>query len=206
MAKAMFDAIDTKGQGFIEKSDLATALQGLSQSGKQNTLSVDDAFKQLDTNGDGQITKQEFADDLKAMLANMQSQMQAGGKPPPPPATDTTAESSAAGLSQDYLSSVASAEANANRKSQLDDLIANFSTIDSNADKQISAKEVLAYKQAQLSAQKSGASSSTKLSKSEEAEAKLLRVIMQISRSYGVAASATATAASTAGSSVSVAA
>lgn len=185
LATAMFSAIDTKGQGFIDQADLGTALASVSNKASNGqTLSVDDAFKQLDTNGDGKITQQEFADDLKAMFANMQ----AGGMRPPPPPNDAPNTNSATGLSKDYLTGISSTETNASRKSQLDELIGNFSAIDSNGDQQISAKEVMGYKQAQLAAQNTESATATKPSASQEAEAKLLRMIMQISRSYGVEA------------------
>lgn len=188
LATAMFSAIDTKGQGFIDQADLGTALASVSNKASNGqALSADDAFKQLDTNGDGKITQQEFADDLKAMFANMQ----AGGMRPPH--NDKPNANSATGLSKDDLTGISSTETNAARKSQLDELIGNFSAIDSNGDQQISAKEVMSYKQAQLAAQNTDSATSTKPSASQEAEAKLLRMIMQISRSYGVEANTGAT-------------
>lgn len=188
LATAMFSAIDTKGQGFIDQADLGTALASVSNKASNGqALSADDAFKQLDTNGDGKITQQEFADDLKAMFANMQ----AGGMRPPH--NDKPNANSATGLSKDDLTGISSTETNAARKSQLDELIGNFSAIDSNGDQQISAKEVMSYKQAQLAAQNTDSATSTKPSASQEAEAKLLRMIMQISRSYGIEANNGAT-------------
>lgn len=192
LATSMFSALDTKGQGFIEKSDLSTALQNLSQSsGQPQTLDADAAFSQLDTNADGKITPQEFADDLKAMLANMQSQgMPADGVHHDrghdhgmPPSADAA---NGAGLSKDFLTNAVSSATDARSKSELDDLIANFDAIDSDHDNKISAKEVMSYKQAQMSAQAAQGSDGTQKTAAEEADLKLLRIIMKIASTYGV--------------------
>ncbi len=197
MAAKMFRLLDTKNQGFIDKDELSTALQKVDQSASGSApLTADDAFKQLDTNGDGQISKQEFADDLKKMLDDVDAQRQAaGGVHHAGHHHGTGAMSFAdasAGLSKDYLSSAAAAATDPSAKNQLDDLIANFTAIDTDQDSKVSAKEVLAYKQAQFSAQQA---TTTPAASNQAADLKMLRMIMQITNSYGSnTASATASA------------
>lgn len=193
MADAMFAVLDAKNQGFVDKTDLTKALSTVDQTKTGSApVTADEAFKLLDTNSDGKITKQEFADDMKKMLDDIEAQMQAaggmhqaGGHPPmkgmPPP-------NDSAGLSVDYLTKASSTATDAISKNQLDALIANFTAIDTDQDKKISAKEVLAYKQAQQSAQQS---TETTTSQSEAADLKMLRMIMQITNSYGTGTSAT---------------
>jgi hypothetical protein len=114
------------------------------------------------------------------------------GMPPP---------NDSAGLSVDYLTKASSTATDAISKNQLDALIANFTAIDTDQDKKISAKEVLAYKQAQQSAQQSA---ETTTSQSEAADLKMLRMIMQITNSYGSGTSATTAQTSARSSGISV--
>ena len=77
MADKLFSKLDTKGQGFIEKSDLQSAFdQVASNSSSGNTLSVDDVFKALDGDGDGKVTKQEMFDSVKKLADQLDSQFQ----------------------------------------------------------------------------------------------------------------------------------
>ena len=194
MAEAMFKVLDAKNQGFLDKTDLSTALSTVDQSKSGSTpVTADEAFTQLDTNRDGKITKEEFADDIKKMLDDIGAQMQVAGgmhhaaghhrmEGLPPP-------DESAGLSVDYLTKASSTATNATSKNQLDELIANFVAIDVDQNKKISAKEVLAYKQLQQSERQS---TKTTASKSEAADLKMLRMIMQITNSYGAETASTA--------------
>ncbi|MFA7318902.1 MAG: EF-hand domain-containing protein, partial [Sulfuricella sp.] len=65
MASKMFSKLDSKNQGYIEKSDLQSAFDQISGSG--NSASVDEVFKKLDGDGDGKITEQEMSDSLTKM-------------------------------------------------------------------------------------------------------------------------------------------
>jgi len=206
MAEAMFAVLDAKNQGFVDKTDLTKALSTVDQTKSGSApVTADEAFTLLDTNSDGKITKQEFADDMKKMLDDIEAQKQAAGgmhqagghhrmEGMPPP-------NDSAGLSVDYLTKASSTATDAISKNQLDALIANFTAIDTDQDKKISAKEVLAYKQAQQSAQQSA---ETTTSQSEAADLKMLRMIMQITNSYGSGTSATTAQTSARSSGISV--
>lgn len=108
MASKLFAKLDTKNQGYIEKSDLQSALSEIGGS-TADTSSVDDVFSQLDADSNGQVTKDEFSTAMKKVSDALDSQFNAmrmngfggqggqgeqggmggaaaaGGMPPPPP-------------------------------------------------------------------------------------------------------------------------
>lgn len=110
MAEALFAKIDTKGQGYIEKSDLASAFAQI--AGKDSSsASVDAVFGQLDGDGDGKVSQDEMSASLKKLADELDSQsgrmrMAGGGgmggtegmPPPPQPQND-------AGFSKEELQS-----------------------------------------------------------------------------------------------------
>lgn len=115
LADDLFTKLDTKGQGYIEKSDLQSAFDEVASSGKSGgTLSVDDVFASLDGDSDGRITKDEMSSSLQKLSDELDSQfnqmrMSGGeemrGMPPPPP---PPAEGGDEGFTQDELTSMAS--------------------------------------------------------------------------------------------------
>ena len=77
MADNLFSKLDSAGQGYIQKVDLQSALDKVSTASSSSTnttnttnttssggSSVDDLFSQLDGNGDGKVTKDEFSSSL----------------------------------------------------------------------------------------------------------------------------------------------
>lgn len=76
-ADSVFSKLDTKNQGYIEKSDLQTALTAAGEaSGKDGqSVNVDATFSALDGNGDGKVTK--LGDQLNAQFDA--SRVSAGG-------------------------------------------------------------------------------------------------------------------------------
>lgn len=114
MASKLFSKLDSSNQGYIEKSDLQSALSQISDSSgssssstssassTSSSSSVDDIFAKLDTDGDGKVTKDEFTSSLKKLSDELDNQFNnmrmngfggqqggamsaAGGMPPPPP-------------------------------------------------------------------------------------------------------------------------
>lgn len=66
MVDKLFSQLDTKSQGYLEKSDLQSAFAQISaasgsgsSSSSGSSASVDDVFKQLDGDGDGKVTKED---------------------------------------------------------------------------------------------------------------------------------------------------
>ena len=73
MAENLFAKLDTRGQGYVEKSDLQSAFDKISSSSDQSS-SVDELFTKLDTNSDGKVTKSEFTDALKKVAEELDNQ------------------------------------------------------------------------------------------------------------------------------------
>jgi hypothetical protein len=93
-ADSVFSKLDTKQQGYIEKSDLQSALSGVDGSDTQSS-DIDDAFGALDGDGDGKVTKSELTDAMTKLSDQLNAQFDASrangggmrpdGPPPGPP-------------------------------------------------------------------------------------------------------------------------
>lgn len=167
MADKLFSKLDTKGQGFIEKSDLQSAFdQVASKSSSGNTPSVDDVFKALDGDGDGKVTKQEMSDGVAKLADQLESQFQSmrmSGK--------------GSGMSKSDISGMA--ESTTGSASQaLNTLTQNFDAADTNQDGKISAQEAMAF---QMSSEKTLSSSDA-----QSSDARVMARIMDLMASYGV--------------------
>lgn len=190
MASKLFSKLDSKNQGYIEKSDLQSAFDQISANGNSgNTASVDEVFKQLDGDNDGKVTKQEMSDSLTKMAEQLDSQFNSmrtsgqggmpgmGGMPPPPPPQDADN----AGLTKDQLTDMVSETGSTD--SMLTNLVNNFDEADTNGDGKVSMQEAMAYDQSSSSTSSTASSSSTTSSSSSEAN--VMMKIMQLMHVYG---------------------
>ena len=95
-ADSIFSRLDTKNQGYIEKSDLQSALSATDDSNSTQSSDIDDAFSALDGDGDGKVTKSELTDAMTKLSDQLNAQFDAGrmnggggarpdGPPPGPP-------------------------------------------------------------------------------------------------------------------------
>ena len=95
---SVFSKLDTKNQGYIEKSDLQSALSGVAGGATQSN-DIDDAFGALDGDGDGKVTKSELTDAMTKLSDQLNAQFDASrmhggggmrpdGPPPGPPPGD----------------------------------------------------------------------------------------------------------------------
>jgi Ca2+-binding EF-hand superfamily protein len=169
MADKLFSKLDTKGQGFIEKSDLQSAFdQVSSKSSSGNTPSVDDVFKALDGDGDGKVTKQEMFDSVKKLADQLDSQFQSmrmSGK---------GGGMGSGGMSKSDIASMLDSTGSASQK--LTDLAQNFDAADTNHDGQISAQEAMAYQ---------ASNETTSSSNVQSSEARVMARIMDLMVTYG---------------------
>jgi Ca2+-binding EF-hand superfamily protein len=194
MASRLFSKLDTKQQGYIEKTDLASAFSQIA-SDSQSSTNVDDVFSALDSNSDGKVTKDEFSSVLTQLQEQMDSQrMQkagghggpqgAGGPPPPPPKDD-------AGFTKDELTSqINSADSSDTQRTDLmTKIVENFAAADTNSDGKVSFTEAMAYDQSSQTKSSSSSSSSTSDSSSNtstnNSEAQVMMKIMQLIHAYG---------------------
>jgi hypothetical protein len=97
-ADSVFSKLDTKKQGYIEKSDLQTALAATGDGNGTQSGDVDGAFKALDGDGDGKVTKSELTAAMTKLSDQLNAQFDASrvkggggggmrpdGPPPGPP-------------------------------------------------------------------------------------------------------------------------
>lgn len=199
LASRLFSQLDTKNQGYIEKSDLQSAFDKIaSQAG---SASVDDVFSQLDSNSDGKVTKDEMSSSLKKLAEELDQQFNAlrlsgftgaagaggmGGMPPPPPPDDDK------GFTKDALSAQLQeiGTSDSQRSGLIQSIVNNFDQADSDGDGKVSFKEAMAYAQANSSGgtgstgTASTAATDTR-SASGGSEAQVLRKIMQLIHAYG---------------------
>jgi len=192
MASQLFSRLDTKSQGFIEKSDLASAFSQISSKAEESTSSVDDLFSALDGNSDGKVTKDEFASVLAQLQEQMDSQrMQggggahpAGGMPPPPPPGDD------AGFTKDELTSqIESADSSDTQRTELlNKIVENFEAADSDGDGKVSFKEAMAYDESTKTATTDSSSTSGSTSNTTTAASnnddQIMFKIMQLMHAY----------------------
>jgi len=159
MVDNLFSRLDTKGQGYIEKSDF----QGAFDKVASKTASADDVFKALDGNDDGKITKQEMSDSVTKLADQLVSQLQSmrmsggGGM-------------GGVGMPKNDISSMADSGAS----QKLDDLAQNFDVADTNKDGAISAQELMAYQ------------ASNSATSSTNGDAQVMARIMDLMATYGV--------------------
>lgn len=186
MASMLFSKLDTKSQGYLEKSDLAAAFSQITTNASQSTssTSAEDVFTALDSNSDGKVTKDEFATVLAKLQESVSSQfggpMQGpGGMPPPPPADD-------AGFTKEELTSqLESVDSSDTKRSELiNKIVENFEAADTDSDGKVSFKEAMAYDKSteSTSASDTGTAATTTANNSD---AEVMMKIMQLMHAYG---------------------
>ena len=188
MASLLFSTLDSKNQGYIEKTDLASAFSQISSKSSDGS-SVDDVFAALDSNSDGKVTESEFSAVLSKLQEQLDSQrMQGhggpqgmGGKPPPPPADD-------AGFTKDELTQQLS-EADSTdsaRSSLITKIVDNFEAADSNGDGKVSFQEAMAYdKSTQATTTSDTGSNATNATTADNSDLQIMKKIMQLMHAYG---------------------
>ena len=186
MSSLLFSRLDTKSQGYLEKSDLATAFSQIADSGK-GSASVDDVFTALDSDSDGKVTQDEFSSvlaQLEEQLASSRSRpghggpQGAGGMPPPPPPGDD------AGFTKEELTSqLESADSSDTARTELiSKVVQNFEAADADGDGKVSFQEAMAYDQSTQTATASDSSSGADRAASSEAQ--VMMKILQLMHAY----------------------
>lgn len=184
----LFSRLDSKSQGYLEKSDLVSAFSAI--SGTEDSA-AEELFAALDADSDGKVTESEFAstlsklqEELDSQFAQMRMQGMAGqgpqgmgGMPPPPPPNDE-------GFTQEELEAQLTeiGDADSDRSSLIADIVSNFEAADSDGDGKVSFQEAMAYKDEQQSASGTEESSTAQASSSES---QVLKQIMQLMQAYG---------------------
>lgn len=195
LSSKLFTALDTKSQGFLEKSDFVSAFSklGSSTSSSSSSASVDEVFSALDSDSDGKVTKSEFASTLAKLQEELDSQFNQtrmhggghgpqgmGGTPPPPPADD-------AGFTKDELSSQLEeiGSTDSQRSSLINNIVNNFEAADTDSDGKVSFTEAMAYDKTSQASTASDASSSSSTTAANSSDASIMMKIMQLMHAYG---------------------
>lgn len=195
MMSRLFTQLDTKNQGYLEKSDLASAFSQI--SGSSDSSGVDDVFAALDSDSDGKVSESEFSSTLTKLQEALDSQFNQmrlqgggghggqqgmGGMPPPPPPGD------GAGFSKEELSSQLEeiGSGDSERSSLIANIVSNFEAADSDGDGKVSFTEAMAYDQSsQADSTSSTASDTAGNSTASAADAQVMMKIMQLMHAYG---------------------
>ncbi len=154
IASNMLSKIDTKNQGYIDKTELSTAYSSVDTS---NADSSDDMFSHLDSDGDGKVTKSELTTGIENLLSKLNSssvQGQGDGNQPPPGDDQAQTEGTHGkhhhtendtGLTKDQMTKMASDSKDSKFSSMLKDVSANFDSADTNKDGKVTREEAMAY-------------------------------------------------------------
>ena len=198
MAEDLFTKLDTTGKGYIEQSDLTSAISALSSTSSSGSNSASELFSQLDSDGDGKVTQDELKTSMQKLAESLDSQfdemrMQAGMPPPPPPAE------SDAGFTEeeltDQLAEIGGTDSA--RASLISNVVNNFDAADTDEDGKVSFQEAIAYDKANPASSSSSTtdstnstdstSSATSVASSDTTDAQVFRQLMDLLRTYGSA-------------------
>lgn len=193
MASKLFSRLDTKGQGFIEQSDLQSAFSqvfGNAASSQANDASSQ-LFSALDGDSNGKVTESEFSTGMQKLAEALDSQAfssrmgAAGGMSPPPPPPGGGEDD--AGFTQDELQSQLDeiGSTDSKRSSLISSVVENFDKADTNGDGKVSATEAMAYEQSTQSSTSGNSTSTGSASSSSQTDAMLAHRLMELMRAYG---------------------
>lgn len=188
-ASKLFSQLDTKNQGYIEESDLASAFSQISDSSADAT----EVFSTLDGDSDGKVTKDEMASALQQVAAELDSQFNnmrmhgagpggpGGMPPPPPPENDTgfTAEELASQLEE-------IGDSDSQRAELISNVLENFDEADSDGDGKVTFKEAMALDQSGSDSSSGTASTASATTTETEAQDDVLQQILQLMQAYQV--------------------
>jgi Ca2+-binding EF-hand superfamily protein len=141
----LFQKLDTKQQGFLDKSELQTALSANVSGNSASSASADDMFSAMDADGDGKITKQELGNTLQSLadkMDNLAASMRVRG------GRDKSGADK--GFTQDQLTQMAqnTSGTDSKRSAFMSELAANFTQADTNGDGKVNRTEAMAYAKA----------------------------------------------------------
>ncbi|PUB72270.1 MAG: hypothetical protein DBP03_17950 [gamma proteobacterium symbiont of Ctena orbiculata] len=211
MAQQLFSRLDASDQGYIEKSDLLSALETVSSVTDASDLSRDDSaldelFTQLDSDGDGKVTEEEFTDSMVRIdqqINDLFSQMRMNeaktgmAPPPPPPPPEGMNDTEDLGFTKEELQAQLKeiGSSDEKRSTLIENIIANFEEADSDGDGRVNLNEATAFDQSGSEATESS-STSTAGNNDMELSEKVMLQIVRLMQSYNLGSDAETEAAS----------
>lgn len=178
----IFSKIDTKSKGYVEKSDLASALGSMSESESDNLISA------LDGDSDGKITKSEMTTAVESLLSQLnsdsiKSQADQSNGPPPPPNGEMPPPPPPGGdegFTKDQLSEISSSTDDSKLAELMTEIATNFEAADTNSDGKVSAEEAMTYHESNQESQQTQSASN-----SSDSLKNTLMKIAQLVEAYG---------------------
>ena len=208
MASDLFSKLDSSGKGYIQESDLESALSAIIGSSSSSSTdatgtasasaSASEIFSQLDSDGDGKVTEDEMASGFQKLADALdsqfeQSRMQGAMPPPPLPQNDT-------GFTKDELTEQLSeiGSSDSGRASFISNVVENFDAADTNGDGKVTFQEAMAYNESSSSSSSTSSSSSSSTTSSSSSttssqvtDAQVFRQLMDLLRTYDTGNDAT---------------
>lgn len=190
LAENLFSKLDTTGKGYIEKSDLESALSNVSGSSSSSSTAADDMFSKLDGDGDGKVTQEEMSATLEKIASQLDGpfprmRMQGGQGDMPPPPPDGGDDQ---GFTQDQLTSMSNelSSTDSTRSQIMGDIAGNFEAADTNGDGKVSGSgsEARAYEASKNTSGTGGSSDSSSTSASGT-DAQFMKQMMDLIKAYG---------------------
>lgn len=216
MAEDLFSALDTSSKGYLELSDLESALTQVSSTSDSSDATASDIFNSLDSDGDGKVTQEEFSSTLQSLSDELSSQLvQSDMPPPPPPPSSSSSDSVDEGYTQDELTEISETTDDSGWASLTSSLASNFDVADTNGDGKITGDEAMAYQQSvsdsssttsTTASTDSSSSDSSSDTSTTSSDAAILKRIMELMQAYTTPDSSSDSFASLLSGSVSVSA
>ncbi len=189
----IFSKIDTSNKGYLEKTDLSSALSGSDSSSSDS----DALFNTLDSDSDGKVTQSELSKGIENLLGQLtsassgsSSETQGAHKGPPPGEPPSDIDS--AGVTKEQAEDMANSD-DSNLSDMMKKVSANFEAADTNQDGKVSFDESMAYMKSSSSSDSSTSSTDTSSSSSSSSSStsasleqlEALRKIAQLIHTYG---------------------
>lgn len=193
----LFAKLDSKSQGYIEKSDLLSAFSQINSSSSDSS-EIDDVFAALDSDSDGKVTESEFSTTLTKLQEELDSQLNEmrmngfGGNqgssgmasmPPPPPPQDDS------GFTKEELTSQLDeiGSTDSERTSFISNIVSNFEAADADGDGKVTFAEAQSYNSdsSSTSTTSESTTSSTSNTTASNSEAEIMKKILQLMHAYG---------------------
>ncbi|NLC23196.1 EF-hand domain-containing protein [Oxalobacter vibrioformis] len=181
---SLFSKLDTQDKGYLEKSDLQSALESVTAvAGTASSENIDDIFSKIDSDADGKITENELGTALAQLAEELdnqffQSRIERGmtGDMPPPPPPEGMGETDSAGFTLEELTSQLEeiGSSDSKRSALISNIIENFEAADADGDGKVSMEEAQAYDKANSTTQ------------AENDETKTAMNLLQLLRAYGI--------------------
>lgn len=178
LAEELFAKIDSNNQGYIEKSDLQSAISSVNSNDSSN---VDALFSELDSDGDGKVTQDEFTNVLSQLNQQFDQMRMQGAMPPPPQGQDS-------GFTKDELTAQLDeiGSSDSKRSSLISNIVNNFDAADSNGDGKVTLQEAMSFDQSSNSTTSSTSSTDNGTTSSSSDDSKLMLQIMHLMQAYHI--------------------